>query len=105
YADRYRGPEAYILAYDHAYEIGKAIAEQGNDLYLRSKAAGIKAAEILLKGYESKELGLTTKQLETLQDIHKKLTALPDETDKFTEWADKEFKDLVPNYNLKNYDL
>ena len=105
YADRYRGPEAYILAYDHAWEIGKAIAENGNDLYLRSKAAGIKAAEILLKGYESKELQLTVKQLETLQDIHKKLTALPNETDKFVEWASKEYKDIVPNFNLKNYDL
>ena len=76
-----------------------------NDLYLRSRAAGIKAAEILLKGYESKELGLTVKQLETLQDIHKKLTALPDDTDKFTEWAHKEYKEIVPNYNLKNYGL
>ena len=102
YSDRYRGPEAYILAYDHAYEIGKAIAENGNDLYLRSKAAGMKAVEILLKGYESKELGLTTKQLETLQDINKKLSALPDDTDKFVEWAVKEYKD-VPNFSMKNY--
>ncbi len=62
-------------------------------------------SEAILKGYESKELALTVKQLETLQDIHKKLTALPDDTDKFVEWATKEFKDAVPNFNLKNYDL
>ena len=105
YSDRYRGPEAYILAYDHAYEIGKAIAENGDNLYLRAKAAGLKATEILLKGYESKDLGLTTKQLETLQDINKKLTALPDEEDKFFEWAVKEYKDIVPNFNMKNYGL
>ena len=105
FTDRFRGPEAYILAYDHAYEIGKAIAENGNDLYLRSKAAGMKAVEILLKGYESKELALTTKQLETLQDINKKLSALPDDTDKFTDYCVKEYTGLVPNFNLKNYDL
>ena len=105
YTDRTRGPEAYVLAYDHAYEIGKVIAQDGNDLYLRAKNAGMKAAEILLKGYESKELGLTAKQLETLQDINKKLSALPDDTDKFVDYAVKEFKDIVPNFNMKNYDL
>ncbi len=105
YADRYRGPEAYVLAYDHAYEIGKAIAANGNDLYLRAKSAGTKAVEILLKGYESKELGLTAKQLETLQDINKKLSALPDDESKFVDYCVKEFKDVVPNFNMKNYDL
>ncbi|MBO4798698.1 MAG: hypothetical protein J5494_08035, partial [Candidatus Methanomethylophilaceae archaeon] len=43
-----------------------------------------------------------TKQLETLQDINKKLSALPDDTDKFVEWAAKEYKD-VPNFSMKNY--
>jgi len=104
YADRYRGPEAYILAYDHAYMIGKAIAEHGDNLYLRSKAAGITASHIILKGYESKELALTNKQLETLKDIIKKFEALPEEEDKFVDYCTKEFKD-VPNFNMKNYDL
>ena len=103
YSDRYRGPEAYILANNHAWEIGKAIAENGDNLYLRAQAAVIKATEILLKGYESKDLGLTVKQLETLQDINKKLTALPDEEDKFVEWAVKEYRDIVPNFSMKNY--
>ncbi len=105
YTDRTRGPEAYVLAYDHAYEIGKVIAQNGNDLYLRAKAAGAKAVEILLKGYESKELGLTAKQLGTLQDINKKISALPDEESKFVDYCVKEFKDVVPNFNMKNYDL
>ena len=105
YTDRTRGPEAYVLAYDHAYEIGKVIAQDGNDLYLRAKNAGMKAAEILLKGYESKELGLTAKQLDTLQDINKKLSVLPDEEAKFVDYCVKEFKDVVPNFNMKNYGL
>lgn len=104
YADRYRAPEAYVLAYDHAYEVGKAIAAHGNDLYLRSKAAGLTGAKIVLRGYESKELGLTNKQLDTLNDIIKKIEALPEEESKFVDYCEKEFRD-VPNFNLKNYDL
>lgn len=104
YADRYRGPEAYVLAYDHAYEVGKAIAANGDNLYLRAKAAGLTGAKIILKGYESKELALTNKQLEALTDMIKKMEALPDDESKFVEYAAKEFAD-VPNFNLKNYDL
>ncbi len=105
YSDRYRGPEAYILAYDHAYMIGKAIADNGDNLYLRAKAAGQTAVDIILKGYNAKELALTNKQLEVAQDIQKKLAALPEETDKFVEYCTKEFKDSVPRYNPKNYGL
>ncbi|MBQ8180128.1 MAG: methanol--corrinoid methyltransferase [Candidatus Methanomethylophilaceae archaeon] len=105
YADRTRGPEAYVLAYDNAYKVGQAIAENGNDLYLRAKAAGLTGAKIILNGYETKELGLTNKQLDTLKSIIKTLEELPDDTDKITEYCTKEYKDSVPNYNPKNYDL
>ena len=105
YADRTRGPEGYVLAYDHAYMVGQAIAENGNDLYLRAKAAGLTGAKIIKAGYDSKELGLTNKQLDTLNSIIKTLESLPDDTDKITEFCTKEYKDSVPNYNPKNYDL
>ena len=105
YADRTRGPEGYVLAYDHAYMVGQAIAENGNDLYLRAKAAGLTGAKIIKAGYDSKELGLTNKQLDTLNSIIKTLESLPDDTDKITEFCTKEYKDSVPNYNPKNDDL
>ncbi len=105
YSDRFRGPEAYVLAYDHAYMVGQAIAENGNDLYLRAKAAGLCGAKILKQGYDSKELALTNKQLEVLNDIIKKLEELPDDTDKFVEYCTKEFQESVPRYNPKNYGL
>ena len=104
-SDRARGPEGYVLAYDNAYKIGSAIAENGNDLYLRAKAAGLTGAKIIKAGYDSKELGLTNKQLDTLNSIIKTLESLPDDTDKITEFCTKEYKDSVPNYNPKNYDL
>ncbi|MDD2410531.1 MAG: methyltransferase MtaB domain-containing protein [Candidatus Methanomethylophilaceae archaeon] len=104
YTDRIRGPEAYILAYDHAFMIGKAIADNGNNLYLRSKAAGETAAKIILDGYNSKELPLTKKQLEVLQDCQKQMAALPDDEAKFVEYCTKLYKD-VPAFNIKNYGL
>ena len=105
YSDRARGPEGYILAYDNAYKIGQAIAENGDNIYLRAKAAGLTAAKIIKGGYEGKEIQLTNKQLEVLETIIKDLEALPDSEDKFFEYCDKKYKDLVPLYNPKNYGL
>ena len=105
YADRTRGPEGYVLAYDNAYKVGQAIAENGNDLYLRAKAAGLTAAKIIQSGYDAKELALTNKQLDVLGAIIKELEELPDETDKFVEYAAKKYDDLVPNFCMKNYGL
>ena len=104
-SDRARGPEGYILAYDNAYKIGKAIADNGNDLYLRSKAAALTAANIIKDGYNAKELQLTNKQFEVLGGIIKDLEALPDNADKFYEYCDKKYSELVPLYNKKNYGL
>ena len=104
-SDRARGPEGHILAYDNAYEIGQAIVENGNDYYLRSRAAGLKAAEILQRDYAAKQLQLTKKQLDVLNKIQSTLEALPTETDKFVEQCTAKYKDLVPNFNPKNYEL
>lgn len=103
FTDRVRGPEGYILAYDHAFEIGKALAANGDNLYLRAKAAASKAIDIMVAGYDSKELPLTNKQHEVLLDSKKKIDALPAEEAKFAEYCEKLFKD-VPNFNLKNYE-
>ncbi len=103
--DMARSPEAYILAYNNAYEIGQAIVAEGNDYYQRSRAAALKAIEIINRGFDKKELQLTVKQKETLDDCQKKIEALPTETDKFVEYCHKEFDGNVPNYNLKNYGL
>ena len=104
-SDRARGPEGYILAYDNAYKIGKAISDNGNNIYLRARAAGLTAANIIKKGYETKELALTNKQLDVLNVIIKDLEALPDDEGKFFEYCDKKYKELVPLYDPKNYGL
>jgi Methanol-cobalamin methyltransferase B subunit. len=103
-SDRTRGPEGYILAYDNAYEIGKAIAAEGDNLYLRAKAAGLTAANIIMKGNKNKELLLTAKQKDVLEKIIITLEALPDDEGKFVDYCLKQYKD-VQAFNPKNYDL
>ena len=103
-SDRFRGPEGHILAYDNAYEIGKAIAAEGSNIYLRAKAAGLTAAKIIKRSNDAKELQLTAKQADVLADMIKQLEALPSEEDKFVEYCVKQYKD-VPNFCMKNYGL
>jgi methanol--5-hydroxybenzimidazolylcobamide Co-methyltransferase len=103
--DRTRGPEGYMLAYDNAFKVGEAIAKEGKNIYLRAKAAGLTAAKVIKSGYDSKELGLTTKQHDVLNLIIKELEALPDDEAKFAEYCDKKYAGVVPNYNKKNYGL
>jgi methanol--5-hydroxybenzimidazolylcobamide Co-methyltransferase len=104
-SDRTRGPEGHILAYDNAYKIGEAITKEGNNYYLRAKAAGLEAAHIIKASNESKELALTNKQKDVLLNIIKELEALPTEEHKFFEYCDKKYSELIPNYNKKNYGL
>ncbi len=101
--DRTRGPEGYILAYDNAWQIGKAIAENGDNYYLRAKAAGITAAKIVRGGYDKKELILTKKQLDVLDKIIVELEALPDDEDKFYDYCVKKYQNDVPTFNPKSY--
>ena len=102
-SDRTRGPEGYVLAYDNAWKVGKAIADNGNDYYLRSKAAGITGAKIIREGYDKKELVLTKMQLDILDKIIVELESLPDNADQFYDYCVKKYKDDVPNFKPKSY--
>ncbi|MCL2712307.1 MAG: methanol--corrinoid methyltransferase [Methanomassiliicoccaceae archaeon] len=104
FSDRARGPEGYVLAYDNAYKIGEAIVAEGKDLYRRAKAAGLTGAKIIRDGNKKKEIMLTAKQKDVLDNIIKTLEKLPDEESKFVDYCLKQYKD-VPAFNPKNYDL
>jgi methanol--5-hydroxybenzimidazolylcobamide Co-methyltransferase len=103
-SDRFRSPEGFILAYDNAYKIGQAITENGKDIYLRSKAAGLKAAELIQESNNKGKLKLSKQEKDTLNRILTDLKSLPDEQGKFMDWALKEYKD-VQAFNPKNYEL
>ena len=102
--DRYRCPEAFILAYDNAYKIGQSIVENGNDIYLRSKAAGMTAARLIEDESKAGKLKLSKHEQDMLRKIITDLSALPDEQGKFVDQCLKAYKD-VPMFNPRNYDL
>lgn len=104
YSDRARGPEGYVLAYDNAFKVGQAIVAQGDNLYLRAKAAGLTGAKIIQDGHKKKEIQLSAKQKDVLESIIKTLEALPDDEGKFVDYCLKQYKD-VPAFDPKNYDL
>jgi methanol--5-hydroxybenzimidazolylcobamide Co-methyltransferase len=102
--DSFRSPEGFILRYDNAYKIGQAIVEEGNDTYLRAKAAGLKAAELINESNSKGGLKLSKHEKDMLNKIVTDLKALPDSAAKFEEQCLKEYKN-VPMFNPKNYGL
>ena len=105
FSDRGRSPESYILAFDNAWKIGKAISDAGNNIYERAKAAAITGTKILLDGYERKEIGFTQKQFSTLNRIFRELEALPDDEGLFVEMCLKRYQQSVPGFRPENYGL
>ncbi|WGI17757.1 methyltransferase MtaB domain-containing protein [Methanonatronarchaeum sp. AMET-Sl] len=103
-SDRYRSPESFITAYDNAYKIGEAMVEEGDSYYRRSKAAALKAAELIEEANEKGELQLSSHEKDTLDTIVTDLRALPEEEDKFVEECLNEYGDL-PKFDPKNYGL
>ena len=53
-ADKYRDPQALILAYDNAHRIGGVIAEHGDDPYQKSIAGALEAGAIIKKLLKTK---------------------------------------------------
>ena len=104
-SDRGRSPESYILAYDNAWRIGKAIVNADNNPYDKAKAAALEGTKILREGYERKELGLTQKQFQILNRIFKELESLPDEEDLFLEMCLRRYQSAVPQFRPDNYGL
>jgi methanol--5-hydroxybenzimidazolylcobamide Co-methyltransferase len=103
-SDRFRSPEGYILAFDNAYKIGQAIVEAGDSYYLRARAAGIKAAELIQESNLKNKLKLNKAEKDALNKVLTELTTLPTEESKFVDMCLKEYKD-VPAFNPRNYEL
>jgi len=103
-SDRFRSPEAFILSYDNAYKIGQAIVENADSYYLRSKAAGLKAAELIKESNDQGKLKLSAQEKDTLDKILLDLRSLPSEESAFVDWALKQYAD-VPAFDPKNYEL
>jgi len=104
-ADKYRDPQALILAYDNAWRIGRAIVEYGKDIYLRARAAALEAGRIIKEAVEAKKLVLTRFERDALEHAMKVLESLPTESHRFIEECVREYKRKVPTFDPKSYEL
>ncbi|MCL2550055.1 MAG: methanol--corrinoid protein co-methyltransferase MtaB [Methanimicrococcus sp.] len=105
-SDKYRDPQGYVLAYDNAFRVGEAIAKNGNDTYLRSKAAAETCCAILDEGVKSGKLLLTKFELNALDAVKKDLAKLPAEKAKFVDQCLAKYNAEVPVFEFsKNYVL
>ena len=104
-ADKYRDPQGVILAYDNAYRIGEAIVADGEDNYLRSRAAALKAMDCINEAVEAKRIFLTRFERDTLDSTYKTYEQLPDDSAKFLKQSVKRYSRKVKEHDIKQYDL
>jgi methanol--5-hydroxybenzimidazolylcobamide Co-methyltransferase len=104
-SDRYRDPQGYVLAYDNAYRVGEAIAANGNDPYLRAKAAAEVCCQIVQEGVDGGKLVLTRFETNALNKIKADLASLPTESAKFIEQCMDKYTKEIPVFKRENYSL
>ena len=104
-ADKYRDPQGVILAYDNAYKIGEAITAEGEDIYLRSRAAAIRAMELINEAVDEKRILLTRFERDTLDSTLKTYEQLPDDKDKFIKTCIKRYGRKVKEHDPSQYEL
>ena len=104
-ADKYRDPQGVILAYDNAYRIGEAIVADGEDNYLRARAAALKAMDCINEAVDEKRIYFTRFERDTLYSTYNTYEQLPDDSDKFLKTCIKRYSRKVKEHDIKQYDL
>ena len=104
-ADKYRDPQALILAYDNAHRIGSVIAEHGDDPYQRSIAGALEAGAIIKEAVEDKKMQLTRFEQDSLNGAMKIYEKLPEDSSKFIKQSSKRYGRKVEDFDPKNYEL
>jgi methanol--5-hydroxybenzimidazolylcobamide Co-methyltransferase len=101
-SDMYRDTHGYILAPVNAYEIGKAIVGNSDSYYSRSRAAGIKAAELMRN---DKKLQLSDFERGVLEKTYKDLLSFPDKEEDFIDQCIPVYSKSVEGFQASNYGL
>jgi len=101
-SDKFSDPQAFVLAPDIAWEIGKAIVAEGDDTYRRTVAAGRVALDMILA---SKELHLSQSEQRFGLKLREEFDSLPSEKDLFTGDAVREYAERVQTFNPRYYGL
>ena len=104
-ADKYRDPQALILAYDNAYRIGEAIVAEGEDIYLRSRAAALEGISIINEAVDEKRMFLTRFERDSLDSAQKTIEQLPEDKDKFAKACIIRYGRKVKEHDPSQYEL
>jgi len=100
-SDKYRDPQALILAPDSAFAIARAIISEKSDYY-RCLAAALEAVKIIEDNAD--RLALSDVERKQLHSIKSFLESAPDE-DRLIEESIKRYKDRVKDFKPSNYEL
>ncbi len=104
-ADKYRDPQSLVLAYDNAYRIGEAIVADGEDIYLRARAAALTACDIINEAVDLKRMYLTRFERDSLDSAQKTIEQLPEDQDKFAKTCIKRYGRKVKEHDPSQYEL
>ena len=101
-SDKYRDPQAYVLAPDVAWQIALTIAEHREKRYLRTVEAGITAARLISSEEKLWKDPAETRQLKRiLQELEK----LPKDEDDIIDKAVAKYRDKIPAFKPERYSL
>jgi len=101
-SDKYRDTHGFILCPENAFEIGKAIVSNNTSYYARSRAAAMRAGELMLG---DTKLQMSAFEKESLESAMRTLEDLPDKEEDFISECNDIYKKLIPGFNLRNYGL
>lgn len=104
-ADKYRDPQGVLLAYDNAYKVGEAITAEGENIYLRARAAALKCCEVINEAVDQKRILLTRFERDSLDSAQKTFEQLPDDQDKFVKSCIKRYGRKVKDFDPSCYEL
>lgn len=96
-SDMYRDTHGFMLAPQNAWQIGKAVVDNNESLYVRAKAAATKCGELMLG---DPKLKLTVFERESLQGYMKDMEKLPAKEGDFIDMCLKKYanvKGFVPS--------
>lgn len=100
-SDMYRDTHGFMLAPMNAWQIGKAVVDNNESLYVRAKAAATKCGELILA---DSKLKLTAFERESLQGYMKDLEKLPAKEGDFIDMCLKKYAN-VKGFNPAAYGL
>lgn len=101
-SDKYRDTHGFILCPENAFEIGKAIVSNNTSYYARSRAAAMRAGELMLG---DTKLQMSAFEKESLESAMRTLEGLPDKEEDFISECNDIYKKLIPGFSLRNYGL